>query len=338
MARGSTKIDASAWPAQANARLTGCACQALWLRARPSSREIGVFLSEEAGSGIKYMSAEIIGLHDWFKTAPGQYLLDWEQTQFDRSVVDVFGYHALQLGLPELNALRSNRMPHRWQASDASRREGGERASLVTDFAALPYPEASLDLVALPHTLELSENPHDTLREVERVLVPEGRVVISGFNPASLWGMNQRRVHVYQRLGFGELFLPEAGEFIGYWRLRDWLRLLGFEVESGRFGCYRPAVRSEQWLKRLAWMDKAGDRWWPIFGAVYFLVAVKRVHAMRLLSPAWKQRKALASAPVPIANKSARDNLARRALYTVEQIQDDARVAARHEPCDTMAQ
>jgi hypothetical protein len=85
--------------------------------------------------------------------------------------------------------------------------------------------------VVLPHALELARDPHQTLREVERVLVPEGRVVIVGFNPASLWGLRQRAGRV--RAGWAgrnqPLYLPRAGEFIGYWRLRDWLRLLGFE-------------------------------------------------------------------------------------------------------------
>ena len=72
------------------------------------------------------------------------------------------------------------------------------------------------------------------------------------------------------------MYLPEAGEFIGSGRLRDWFRLLSLEVESQHFGCYRPAVHSEQWLQRYAWMDRAGARWWPIFGSVYFFVAVKR--------------------------------------------------------------
>jgi SAM-dependent methyltransferase len=177
----------------------------------------------------------------------------------------------------------------------------------LTDYAALPFPEASLDLVVLPHTLELSHEPHATLREVERVLVPEGRVVLCCFNPASLWGMRQRRAHAYQRLGFGELFLPPVGEFIGYWRMRDWLRLLGFEVESGRFGCYRPSVRSQAWLGRYQWMDRVGHRWWPIFGAAYFIVAVKRVRGMRLLEPGWKGARNLAAAPVPVANRSHRE-------------------------------
>jgi len=246
------------------------------------------------------MSDQIIGLHDWFATPPGRYLLAWERAQLDLAVADMFGFHALQLGLPELEGLVANRMPHRWLATQTPM----PGAAFVTDFSALPFPASSLDLVVLPHSLELAPDPHTTLREVERVLVPDGRVVICGLNPASLWGLRQRRAHLYHRLGFGHMFLPEAGEFIGYWRLRDWLRLLGFEVEVGRFGCYRPALSSPKWLQRFEWMDRAGDRWWPILGAVYFLVAVKRVRGMTLLSPAWKSSRMLVNTPVSVANSS----------------------------------
>ncbi|MEI7785349.1 MAG: methyltransferase domain-containing protein, partial [Betaproteobacteria bacterium] len=166
----------------------------------------------------------------------------------------------------------------------------GQRGALVTHSAALPFGEQCLDLVVMPHTLELSEDPHTALREVERVLVPEGRVVISGFNPVSMWGLRQRRSRWLSRWGLGQPFLPDQGEYIGYWRLRDWLRLLGFEVESARFGIYRPALRHARWLERLSWMDPIGARWWPIFGAVYFVVAVKRVRGMRLIEPAWRER------------------------------------------------
>jgi SAM-dependent methyltransferase len=250
------------------------------------------------------MSDEIIGLQDWLNTPAGRYLLDWERPQFSEAVADIFGYHALQLGLPELDTLQANRMPHRWLATNAL--PAGVTAAppvIITDFAALPFPENSLDLVVLPHTLELSPDPHATLREVERVLVPEGRVVICGFNPASLWGLRQRRGHLYRRLGFVKPYLPQMGESIGYWRLRDWLRLLSFEVESGQFGCYRPAVLHQKWLDRLGWMDTAGERWWPILGAVYCVVAVKRVRGMRLLGPAWKTSQSVVGKPVSVVNR-----------------------------------
>jgi SAM-dependent methyltransferase len=264
-------------------------------------------LSLKAGSGINVMSDQIIGLHDWLQTPAGQYLLDWERVQVDEAVADIFGYHALQLGVPELQGLRANRMPHQWLATEHLEPVSGvafPRPVLLTDFSALPFPASSLDLLLLPHTLEFSADPHATLREVERVLVPEGRVVICGLNPVSLWGLRQHRAHLYRKLDMGSFYLPTRGTFLGYWRLRDWLRLLGFEVEVGRFGCYRPAVKSAQWLQRFAWMDKAGARWWPIFGAAYFVVAVKRVRGIRLLGPAWKKTPARASKSVSIANRT----------------------------------
>jgi SAM-dependent methyltransferase len=267
------------------------------------------------------MSGQIIGLHDWFQTPPGRYLLAWEQAQVDATVADIFGYHALQLGLPELDALNTNRMPHQWLANSSAvdTSQGRQHVALMTDFAALPFPANSLDLVVLPHTLEFHGEPHAALREVERVLVPEGRVVIIGFNPASLWGLRQRRAHLYQRMGVGEFYLPTAGEFIGYRRMRDWLRLLSFEVEIGRFGCYRSAVSGEKWLNRFAWMDKAGARWWPIFGAVYFIVATKKVRGMRLLSPAWKSVPSRSGAPVTVTGSLFQLENARENKYALKQ-------------------
>src|SRR5438105_6776366 len=154
------------------------------------------------------MSDAIIGMHQWLETPPGRYLMAWEKAEFDRAVSDIFGFHALQLGLPDIDALAANRMPHRWLALQEAGTHSGAKPALVTDFAALPFEENSLDLVILPHSLELNADPHATLREVERVLVPEGKVVICCLNPASLWGLRQRRAHLYRRLGFGELFLP----------------------------------------------------------------------------------------------------------------------------------
>ena len=265
----------------------------------------------------------IIELGAWLQTAPGRYLLEWEQDRLDHAVTDAFGFHALQLGMPELDGLRANRMPHRWVASDSllvpealplppprddliTTRPPDEPVALHCEFDALPFPQHSIDLVVLPHSLELARDPHQTLREVERVLVPEGRIVIAGFNPASLWGLRQRAGHMKHGMGIGRhggLYLPRAGEFIGYWRLRDWLRLLGFEVEGGRFGCYRPPFSSPGWLDRFAWMDPVGDRWWPVLGAVYFVVAVKRVRGMRLVGLLKNERRKTKAAPAVVANR-----------------------------------
>jgi SAM-dependent methyltransferase len=261
-------------------------------------------------------SGAIIGLTQWLQTPAGRYVLEWEQRWLDTAVADLFGFHALQLGVPELDGLRNNRMPHRWLATDSVRAAEAEPADEVAlprcavalhcDFDALPFDSHSLDLVVLPHGLELARDPHLALREVERVLVPEGRVVVVGFNPTSLWGLRQRLGRLRRRIArggeAGHLFLPSAGEFMGYRRLRDWLRLLSFEVEAGRFGCYRPPLLSQKWLARLQWMEQAGDRWWPVFGAVYFVVAVKRVRGMRLVGLLPVQRPKAKAAPAVVVN------------------------------------
>jgi SAM-dependent methyltransferase len=260
------------------------------------------------------MSDLIIGLQQWLETPAGRYLLEWEGAQVDRAVADIFGYHALQLGLPELCGLKDNRMPHRWlavqempldgsgQVAPAADLQSGEvPLALVTDFEALPFPAASLDLVVLPHTLEFSD-AHATLREVERVLVPEGRVVICGLNPTSLWALRLARQRLWRLLGLGRFmgqdYLPREESFLGVWRLRDWLRLLGFEVEVVRYGCYVPAVSSARWLQRFAWMDRLGQRWWPVLGAAYMVVAVKKVRGARLLGATWRSKRVRATRAV----------------------------------------
>ena len=245
----------------------------------------------------------------WLATPLGRYLRDWEQAQLDAAVVDVFGYHAVQLDTPELNGLQANRMPHRWQVSsfaeplDSPCDPPGIPFALVADGAALPFEANSLDLVIMPHTLELCADPHATLREVERVLMPEGHVVITGLNPVSLWGWHERRKSLYRRMGWRDAVADGVGQLIAYWRLRDWLRLLGFEVQMSRFGCWRPAVQNNRWLARLAWLDRWGARWWPILGGAYLVVAVKRVPGGRTLGATWKKAPVRSGVALPAAQR-----------------------------------
>ena len=272
----------------------------------------------------------IIGLASWLDTPAGRYLLEWEQAQLDHAVADIFGFHALQLGLGAIDGLRANRMPHRWLALDGTAaapvtdgdagaaHDGGgiPSASLDTpptplavrcDFDALPFATRSLDLIVLPHALEFARDPHRALAEVDRVLRPEGRLVIAGFNPASLWGLRQRAGRLRRRLrpgGARPLFLPGEGDLIGWRRLRDWLRLLSFEVEASRFGGYGWPLNRDGWIRRDSWIERAGDRWWSPFGALYFLVAVKRVRGMRLVGMVKSARAAPATAPAVVARRS----------------------------------
>lgn len=210
------------------------------------------------------------------QTPPGRYLLAWEQALMDDWVGDLFGFHAVQLGWPALEGLRANRMPHRWRVDDEDS-PISRHAALRANFDTLPFPSASLDLMLMPHTLELACDPHHTLREAERVLVADGRLILIGFNPVGLWAWQRQRTDGVSAV--------TRSAWIGHRRVRDWLHLLGFEIEQERFGCYRPPLMSQTWLDRCAWLDRVGAHAWPVLGAVYAIEAVKRVRGMHLIQP-----------------------------------------------------
>jgi SAM-dependent methyltransferase len=232
----------------------------------------------------------------WLASPPGAYVRQWQQTQFDKVVPDVFGFHALQCGLPGLNPLARNRMPHRVTAMLGSEKQAHQPHAEGIDcleldsFEALPIDSECLDLVILPHVLEFADDPHQVLREVDRVLRPEGRVLITGLNPVSLWGARQIFLRPLPNR-VTRPYLPAQGDFISVPRLKDWFKLLSFEMDTAEFGCFAPPCRTEQWLARWSFMESAGDRFWPICGAVYFVSAVKRVANIRLIGPAWKTSK-----------------------------------------------
>ena len=153
----------------------------------------------------------------------------------------------------------------------------------------------------MPHVLEFHGDPHQILREVERILIPDGQLVITGFNPLSLWGLRRKLPKCPDAF-------PLNGNYISVLRLKDWLQLLNFEVDRGNFGCYAPPCHQERWLRRMHFLEAAGDRWWSFAGGVYLLRAIKRVRGMRLIMPAWTPKKTRAKALTPIAHKGIERN------------------------------
>lgn len=230
------------------------------------------------------------GLIHWFETPLGAYLVEREQAYFDGVVADIFGFNAAQLGLPERDFLRASRIPLRTTLGLAG--PVGVRAPM-TD---LPFATQSLDLLVLPHVLEFNGAPHRILREAERVLMPEGHLLISAFNPWSLWGLRRKLAP--------RAVPPWSGRFISLPRLKDWLELLGFEVAGGRFCCFVPPFG--RWLERARFMDAAGDRWWAMAGGVYLLDSVKRVQGMRVIRPNWSPVAQPAVRIRPAARAAAR--------------------------------
>ncbi|MDB5951768.1 MAG: methyltransferase type 11 [Massilia sp.] len=247
----------------------------------------------------------IIALDGWLQTPAGAYVRAWEQACLEELTADIFGFNAVQIGVPQIDALAANRMPNKWQAATRTSTAdqlafaaSGKQIAVALDFTDLPFASQSLDLVVLPHVLEFAAEPHQVLREVERVLIPEGQVIICGFNPASLWGLRQ---------GMGRIarnpYLPVAGEFISMPRMKDWLKLLNLGVSRSHFGCYAPPCRTDKWLERFGFMEHSGQRWWPYLGAVYIVHAIKRVKGMTIIGPAWNKKSASSQQAVPATNR-----------------------------------
>lgn len=237
-------------------------------------------------------------LDHWLESPVGQYVMGWEAACFDDMVSDMFGYHAVQVGMTQFDFLRNNRIPahHRCAAPGHA---DGTKGDVFAVPEALPFETGSVDLVLLPHVLGFSSSPHQVLREVERILVPEGQVIISGFNPASLWGL--RRLTKRQKQHF-----PWRGSYLSVGRLKDWLELLSFDARGGRFGIYAPPMSQAKWIERFRFLDRAGHRWWPVCGGVYMMHAIKRVHGMRLIQPKWRTRKASVKALAPVTQRGQR--------------------------------
>lgn len=226
---------------------------------------------------------------DWFLTPPGRYLAQWSLETADNLLLDVFGLQAAQIGCETLDFLSHNRIQHRFRCTgpDTSLQSacfGNTPLGVQTDLAALPFATDSLDLVVLPYILEFHTYPHQVLREAHRVLRPEGQLLILGFNPHSLWGI---RSSMCQTLISSKRSFPWHGKYLSIHRLKDWLKLLDFEVARGHFGCYAPPCKSERAFDHLHWLELAGDRWWGFAGGCYALIAIKRIAAMTLITPNW---------------------------------------------------
>jgi len=209
----------------------------------------------------------------WLQTALGKSLLAQEQ-QATGTVLDrVFGDQILQIGT--------------WGEPDRFLKQArtqftallDERLSPGVSGVAMPHQlpvlKDSVDAVLLPHTLEMATEPHSVLREVDRILRPDGKLIILGFNPVSWFGL--RNVIAAEGYPPGLLRQIPAG------RLTDWLRLLSLNVES-QSGCYASvaAGRVGSFLRRWKW-----------FASVYVMVAKKESIPMTIIRPRLRRRARL---------------------------------------------
>ncbi len=234
---------------------------------------------------MKDYSSRDLNYTQWFQTPLGQYVLSWEQERFDFLVRDIFGCKAWQVGFGEWNFLRKSQISFKAYIDNvfASEMLDFWKNCIITEFEIMPFESQSLDLFLLPHIFERAENPYAVLKEIARILAPDGRILISGFNPWSLWGLKKI---IY----CGKFSFPFSTKLVPISKLRHWLRLLSFDLNMICFGCYAPACMTEKWIKRWGFMESIGTDFWYWFGAVYLILATKRVVELPLIKSSWKSR------------------------------------------------
>jgi len=216
----------------------------------------------------------------WFGHGAGLRLLENEQQLFAGKLSNLFGYHLVQVGqLSAIDLLAGSRINQRYvlDLDDAA-----DTPCAHTCFRAraseLPIDSDCVDVVVMPHVLEFDSRPHEVLREAARILVPEGQLLISVFNPISLAGV--WRLALKHKGG-----VPWSGHFFTQYRLRDWLELLGFELQATQTLFYTPPLGSTRVQKLLEPLDTLGRILWPLFAGVYILSARKRSSTLTPIRP-----------------------------------------------------
>lgn len=236
----------------------------------------------EKTESLQSESALDAGIEQWFSTPLGSMLLGQESGALKTALSGIFGHYLVQVGFPDLEKDPITYESLKYRVFVAPGTPGHEGSSWIrADPSRLPIATDSIDAVLIQHTLDFFPDPHQVLREADRVLIPEGRLIILGFNPWSLWGLWR----IFRRRSDK---VPWCGRFIPLGRVADWLSLLGFDVETTGSLMFRPPLRHRGLMNKLDIMERLGARWWPIMSGVYLLVAVKRVSTLTPLKPAWK--------------------------------------------------
>lgn len=231
-------------------------------------------------------------LIDWYAMRAGRILARQIQVCLQQRLSHLFGYHLVQIGLPvpELNFLSASPVRH-FVILEGEAVDQSSAQNLIADALCLPLATDGVDGVLLFHALDFSIEPHQVLREAERILIPEGRILIVGYNPWSICGLKKL-------LHFRSREAPWIGHFFSSRRVEDWLYLLGFEIEATEYLYCRQTgddLKISPYRNLLAWIRQGN---WSMARCVYVIEAVKRSRTLTPIRPKWKLRKKVLPAAV----------------------------------------
>jgi len=233
---------------------------------------------------------------DWQRSEYALNLFASERQALQLAMRQALGPSTLQIGgMLDESVVSDCDLPYLLRSS-ANMSNVDDVVDLRADPAFLPFAPESFSTVILPHVLEGHKLPHQVLREAHRVLRAEGHLVLSGFNPISLLGM-QRWVNAHAVF---------RGNYYTARRVIDWLQLLGFDVVASSAYQYAPLSKSQRIRRSTHFLESIGDRWLPMTGGGYMITAKKRDVGMTLVGKLKfkkNNRAKLAASPAKTALK-----------------------------------
>ncbi|HMY28130.1 MAG TPA: methyltransferase domain-containing protein [Agitococcus sp.] len=229
-------------------------------------------------------------LADWFGSPLGQEVLSAQQQILSHILPDFFGYHALQLGqVVPCHLLQHSRIAHRIVADKHLATIHG-LSPLLALPEQLPLATNSMDVVLIHHLLDIAKSPHAVLREACRVVIPDGYLIIVGFNPWSLWGLWR-----FCRLPWSNT--PWLRRSLSAQRLADWLTLLDFDVVGVESAYFKPPIAQDTLRQYFQWLELVGAKYWSHGGASYLILAQKKESCM---TPIRLRKPLLPLMPAPL--------------------------------------
>lgn len=217
----------------------------------------------------------------WLTQFLGSNVLQIEQQYLPKYLNNCNGKHALLIGVPRQNVLfKSNKILNHYALTPLSDRLNRIRC-IESKFNELPIASSSMDLVLLPHTLDMCDRPEQLLNEVCRIVKPEGHVVILGFNPFSFWGLMQRFLK--------NSTVPWSFKFLKSSIVINWLENTNFELQKKGGFLFQPPIQNETIFKKLRFLEWIGQKFFPSLGGVYVLVAKAKVIPLTPIKLKWKQ-------------------------------------------------
>lgn len=226
----------------------------------------------------------------WTNTVYGKELFDFEQELISKYLTKIFGFNILQIGSTNINYLSQNcKVKHKLVLSSNIHEHLDNKLDHNLDNRSLLYSKDhlialatdSVDAVILAHALEFSPEPHSVLREIDRVLLPSGNLIILGFNPWSFWGLRSALTNKKSVL------YPWHGSWLSCNRVCDWLRLLDYEICDKTFYFFRPYLNSQKILNSMRFMDQIG-KILPIGAASFCINAKKKQSLLTPIKAKWQ--------------------------------------------------